>query len=186
MRTPSQAVAAAKATKTNIPGTCQAKVRTWLDAPSAGDFDGDGAADAEDGWKSEPLSARRYDKTGRPGYPAAFLGGSHDYGHRALFVAPGVVRSTDFNGVTKRYQAGVVGNGTVDQVASAMGVTYAGWSVTMDGEPIPRDEFTRGWRIDKAISRLNHVEAKPGSLKAKMTAAALASLKKIPKRVKKH
>jgi hypothetical protein len=189
MRTPKQAVAAALATKTNTPGWCQAQVREWLDAPSAGDFDGDGAADAEDGWKKEPLAARRSDKTGRAGFPASFLGGSHDNGHRALFVAPGIVRSTDFNGVTKRYQAGVVGNGTIDQVAAAMGVTYVGWSTTMDGVPIPRDPkpapLTKGWRVDKAESLVKHAGRHPGTVRAKILEQVAALLARVPKHPKR-
>jgi len=139
----------------NVPGTCQFVVRGWLDAPSAGDFDGDGAADAEDGWKSEPLSARHTDRTGRPGFPAAFLGGSHDNGHRALFVAPGVLRSTDFDGATKRYRAGHVGEGTVQEVADAMNVTYAGWSETIDGEKIPVPVKPKPHPITHAVTRVS-------------------------------
>jgi hypothetical protein len=56
-----EAVARALATKTNVPDTCQLVTRTWVGAPSAGDFDGDGAADAEDGWKREPAAYKHFD-----------------------------------------------------------------------------------------------------------------------------
>ena len=49
MRNREEAVKAALADKKNTPRYCQLVTRTWFDAPSAGDFDGDGAADAEDG-----------------------------------------------------------------------------------------------------------------------------------------
>lgn len=143
IRTPSQALAVADATHTNVPGTCQFKVRGYFNAPSAGDFDGDGAADAEDGWKSEPAWARHPGDRHPPrGYPVAFSGGSRDHGHRAISRGNGILRSTDFDGATKRYRAGVVGNGTIAEVERAMGVTYLGWSKTIDGQPIPPDATT--------------------------------------------
>lgn len=185
MRTPSQAVAAARATKHNVPESCQFTTRIWLDAPSAGDFDGDGAADAEDGWKKEPVTARRFDKRGIPGYPAAFLGGSHDNGHRALFVEPNILRSTDFNGVTKRYDPGVVGEGTVDEVADAMNVTWAGYSLTMDGIRIPPDKkpkpLTKGWRVERAERLIKHSKSKPGSARSKILKQIADLLVKVPK-----
>lgn len=140
IRTPKQALAVADDTHTNVPGTCQLKVRGYFNAPSAGDFDGDGSADAEDGWKSEPAWARHPGDRNPPlGYPVSFSGGSHDNGHRAISRGNGILRSTDFDGVTKRYRAGVVGNGTIAEVERAMGVTYLGWSTTIDGQPIPHD-----------------------------------------------
>lgn len=186
MRTEHEAVAAALATKTNVPGSCQFQVRTWLDAPSAGDVDGDGAADAEDGWKSEPLSARHPDKRGRAGHPGAYLGGSHDNGHRVLFIGPGEVRSTDFDSVTKRYRAGSVGTGTVDEVGRAMGVTWVGWSDTIDGQAIPKDPppkpLTKGWRVEKAEKLVKHAHSKPGTPRAKLLQQIADLLAKVPKR----
>lgn len=186
VNTPLEAVKAARAQHTNIVGTCQATVRTWLDAPSAGDFDGDGAADAEDGWKTEPISARHFDEKGSPGHPAAFLGGSHDNGHRALFVEPFILRSTDFDSATKRYSPGVVGEGTVREVAQAMGVLYAGWSDTIDGEVIPAQPMTRGWRVDAAIIKIRRARnhAKNGSARKAALQKTLDLLVKLPQRPK--
>ena len=190
IRTALEAVAVARAKKTNVPGSCQATVRSYYQALSVGDFDGDGAADAEDGWKSEPESARRFDKTGRVGYPASFLGGRLDNGHRAIFVAPGIVRSTDFNGLTKRYDPGTMGNGTVDEVARAMTapghtpVTYAGWSLTIDGQQIPAGTkptvLTKGWRVDKAEKLLRHAHAKAGTKRASLLERIAKLLGQIP------
>lgn len=137
MRNREQAAQIAEATHHNIVNTCQLTVRNWLDAPSAGDLDKDGAADAEDGWKSEPVSARHYDKKGKRGCPGSFLGGSSDHGHRVLGLGDGLYRSTDFNGETKRWDPGTVGTGTADEIAAALGVTWAGWSDTMDSMKIP-------------------------------------------------
>jgi hypothetical protein len=164
-----EAARRAEATKTNVPGTCQLVTRGYFLAPSAGDFDGDGRADAEDGWKHEPIHARHFDRNPPRGVPVSFLGGSHDDGHRAISIGgPAPVRSTDFNGVTKRYQAGVVGNGTIDEVARAMGVTYAGWSDTIDGilipdpkpTPKPAPKPTRPPRVTAALKRLRERRAK--------------------------
>lgn len=191
IRTAREALKAANAKMFNVVGSCQATTREYYLAPSVGDFDGDGAADAEDGWKSEPQSARRFDRTGRVGYPASFLGGRNDFGHRAIFVAPGVVRSTDFNGVTKRYSPGVMGNGTVDEVARAMTspghtpVTYAGWSLTIDGRQIPSGVkpqiFTKGWRVEKAESLLRHAVRKPGTKRAALLQQIAKLLAQVPK-----
>ena len=181
-----EAALAAERTKTNVPGTCQLVVRGWFDAPSVGDFDGDGAADAEDGWKSEPTSARHTDKNAPRGVPGAYVGGRNDFGHRTISLGGGVWRSTDFNGVTKRYQAGVVGNGTVDEIGRAMGVTWAGWSETIDGIhiplPPPAGPQTRGDRVDAALRKLKAAErlAKEGTERDTLLDRAIKVLTKIP------
>lgn len=182
-----EAAQAAERKKTNVPGTCQLVTRGYFAAPSVGDFDGDGAADAEDGWKSEPASAKHTDRNPPRGTPVSFVGGRNDFGHRAISVggkAP--IRSTDFNGTTRRYQAGVVGNGTIDEVARAMGVTYAGWSDTIDGIkiplPPPTGPKTRGANIDEALKRLARAEklAKDGTERDTRLKRAIAVLKRIP------
>lgn len=142
IRTPKQALAVANATKTNVVNTCQKVTRGYYDAPSAGDQDGDGDADAYDGWLSEPASARHTGRTPPAGYPVSFKGGGRGHGHRAISLGGGKARSTDFDGNTKRYRAGVLGNGTITEIERAMGVTYLGWSETIDGYPIPKDAPT--------------------------------------------
>lgn len=138
MKNAEEAAQAAEATKTNVEGRCQEVTRGYYDAPSVGDLDGDGDADAEDGGKSEPAAFRHLDRKGKRGYPATFFGGRNDNGHRAIFIDnEGTIRSTDFNGLLNRYSAGILGNGTVDQIEDAMGVTFAFWSETIDGLPIP-------------------------------------------------
>jgi hypothetical protein len=165
IRNREQAVQAALATHTNHVGWCQLVVHGYYLAPSVGDFDGDGAADAEDGWKSEPAKYKHFDRNPPRGTPVSFLGGSHDNGHRAISLGHGILRSTDFSSVTGTYAPGVVGNGTIDQVAHAMGVTYAGWSETIDGyyiplgplqtpKPKPKPPPTRGSRVKAAIIKL--------------------------------
>lgn len=191
IRTAREALQAANDKKTNVPNTCQATVRGYYLAPSVGDFDGDGASDAEDGGKSEPESARRFDRTGRVGYPATFFGGRLDNGHRAIFVAPGIVRSTDFNGVTKRYDPGVMGNGTVAQVEAAMTspghtpVKFAFWSTTIDGQPIPSGirpkPMTKGWRVEKSERLIKHAESRPGTKRARLLRRISNLFDRVPK-----
>lgn len=122
---------------TNVPGTCQLATRQWYNAPSVGDVDKDGDADAVDGWKSEPANAKRFDRFPPRGYPVAFGGGSKGYGHRAISLGNGMIRSTDMeNG---RYKKGVVGNATIWEIEASMGVHYLGWSTTISGFAIPDD-----------------------------------------------
>lgn len=131
MRNREEAAKVAEADTTNGPGMCQLQTREWLDAPSAGDFDGDGAADAEDGWKREPASARRFDRNPPRGVPVTWLGGPNDNGHRALSLGNGKIRSTDAGG------RGKVATVDLSWVERNWGLSYAGWSTTINGLPIP-------------------------------------------------
>lgn len=125
-------VARAKASTTNVPNTCQLWTRTICGAPSAGDFDGDGAADAEDGWKSEPAKYRHPgDRNPPAGVPVSYGGGSRDNGHRAITLGNGMIRSTDAAGW------GRVGTVPLDWPEKTWGLTYLGWSDTCDGWLIP-------------------------------------------------
>lgn len=142
IRTGSQAITAAKGQTRNDPGMCQAVTRGWFNAPSVGDQDGDGDADAVDGWKSEPLSARHVgDRNPPPGRPLSFKGGRNGYGHRALSAVKSVFSTDMLNNVYKAgYTSRVTGTSTSDAIAKierSMGVTYVGWSDTIDGFPIP-------------------------------------------------
>lgn len=176
-----QAAVVAEHTFTNHVGWCQLVTRGYYEAPSVGDLDGDGAADAEDGAKSEPIRFRHSDRTGRRGAPASFFGGSDDNGHRAIFIHPGIIRSTDFNGHTKRYQPGVVGNGTVSEIEAAMGVTYAFWSETISGQKIPKPRvLTRGWRVNRAQRLIEHANRKPNTRRAGLLKRIASLLAKIP------
>lgn len=179
-----EALEAARRTTRNVPNTCQLVTRGWFNAPSVGDFDGDGAADAEDGWKSEPLSARHSDRRPPAGTPVAYLGGSRDNGHRAISVGPigGVyhIRSTDAGGL------GRVATVPLDWPEKTWGLKYAGWSETIDGIPIPpippTGPKTRGANVDEALKRLARAEklAKDGTARDTRLKRAIAALKRIP------
>lgn len=130
-----QAVERAKASTTNVPNTCQLWTRTMFGAPSAGDFDGDGASDAEDGWKSEPAKYKHPgDRNPPAGVPVSYGGGSADNGHRAISLGGGMIRSTDAAGW------GHVGTVPLDWPEKTWGLTYLGWSDTCDGWLIPTPE----------------------------------------------
>lgn len=144
IRTGSEAIAAAQGQTHNVVGTCQLNVRTWFNAPSAGDQDGDGDADAVDGWLSEPKAYRHYgDRNPPPGKPLAFKGGRLGFGHRALSAVKSIFSTDMYN---NRYAAGrtsrVTGTSVSDAIAkveAAMHVTYVGWSDSIDGYPIPKE-----------------------------------------------
>lgn len=135
MYTREEAAQRAEASKYNEPGTCQLWTRTQFGAPSAGDRDGDSDSDAVDGWKSEPVSKRHFDRNPPRGVPVAFSGGSRGYGHRAISLGDGKIRSTDMTATG--YKPGVVGTTTIDQIERSMGVSYMGWSETITGALIP-------------------------------------------------
>lgn len=139
MRTREAAARAAQDQTLNTPGMCQLVVRTWLDAPSVGDLDKDGSADAEDGYKSEPIKYRHDgDRMAPLGTPLSWGGGPNDNGHRALSLGipkgatECLIRSTDAGGLGK------VATVTMSWVEKNWGLRYVGWSESMSGILIPR------------------------------------------------
>lgn len=155
IRSRKEAAKLAERSLINIEGTCQLWVRSIYGAPSAGDQDLDGDADAVDGWLSEPYATRHSrDRTPPRGVPVAFSGGSRGYGHRAISLGSGHIRSTDM-AAGGRYSAGHVGTVTINQIEIAMGVHYLGWSETIDGYPIPY-EVKPPRRIRRTIKDLKN------------------------------
>lgn len=126
-----EAAQRAEASQTNVEGTCQLWTRTMLGAGSAGDQDGDGDADAVDGWNSEPVEKRHTDRNPPRGTPVAWSGGSHGFGHRAMSLGNGKIRSTDAGG------SGHVATVDLGWVESTWGMHYLGWSETITGIEIP-------------------------------------------------
>lgn len=175
-----EAVKAALRTTRNVPNTCQLVTRGWFNAPSVGDFDGDGAADAEDGWKSEPQAARHFDRNPPAGVPVSYTGGSRDNGHRAISLGNGKIRSTDAGGW------GVVATVDLAWPEKQWGLKYVGWSETIDGIkiplPPPTGPQTRGANVDEALKRLRRAErwAKEDTSRDTKLDRAIAVLKRIP------
>lgn len=126
-----QAAKRAEANTTNLPGLCQKWTRQLFGAPAVGDVDGDGDSDAVDGWKSEPERFRHFGDRNPPrGVPVAWAGGSRGFGHRAISLGAGAVRSIDING-----RVGTVNLGWFER---NWGMRYLGWSETMSGLYIPK------------------------------------------------
>lgn len=179
-----EAALRAEQSKTNEPGTCQRWTRTIFGAPSAGDRDRDLDADAVDGWLSEPPEHRHMDRNPPRGVPVAFSGGSHGFGHRAVSLGDGKIRSTDMG--PGGYKPGFVGTTTIAQIERSMGVKYLGWSKTITGELIPivvpRMRPSRGMRVDVALDRLRRAEriSNEGTPRDKLLDQAIAVLKRVP------
>jgi hypothetical protein len=190
------AVKRAQADHFNTPGTCQMWTRLLFGAPSAGDQDGDGDADAVDGWKSEPLKARHTNRQPPKGAPVAWSGGRSGFGHRAISVGQvdGVyyVRSTDAGG------AGKVATVPLGWVEQHWGLNYLGWSETIDGivipglkiqsEPKPKPEppikklTSRGVRVDESIKVLTRaLRQTKDEQRQRLLKRALLILERIPK-----
>lgn len=145
INTRNQAKAEARGTTHNEKGFCQQVTRGWFNAPSAGDRDGDGDADAKDGWLSEPLHARHPgDRTPPAGVPLYFeKDGGKGFGHRCIsWDDKGLARSTDMN--DGKYAPTVTGFATISEIERAMGVKYVGWSETIDGYIIPAEPEAPG------------------------------------------
>ncbi len=156
-----QAARRAEASKRNIVAMCQGWTRNMFNAPSVGDQDHDKDADAVDGWKSEPVSARHHDRTPPRGVPVAYSGGSRGHGHRSVSLGNGKIRSTDAGG------PGVVATVDLDWPERHWGMTYLGWSETISGHKIPIPEKTRGALVDAALTRLRKARANTNNARRK-------------------
>lgn len=200
INTSKQAITVACGQTRNQPGTCQLNVHDWFNAPSVGDQDNDGDADAVDGWESEPKAYRYTDRNPAVGVPGSFHGGSKGFGHRALIMEPGHIRSTDMH--NNRYEPGVTSTVVAPTTSQAiaiieqqMGVVWTGWSKTISGQLIPNFEQitptppkpqTRGRRVDRSLRRLRKAHAKAGSVRAGLLALAIKTLLKIPTHDRKN
>lgn len=180
VRNREEAAQAAEKSWTNVVGTCQLWTRTQFGAPSAGDRDRDGDADAVDGWLSEPSATKHYGDRNPPrGVPVAFRGGSKGYGHRAVSLGNGKIRSTDMSDDGRRYQPTNVGTTTIANIERSMGVTYLGWTPTITGQtiPLPPTPVVK----DPPPTNNNVTKARDLLLKAKRWAKKAGKLKREDK-----
>lgn len=193
IRTAEAAAKVAEKTYSNIVGMCQKVTRLYYLAPSAGDVDGDGDADAVDGWKSEPASGRHTDRKPPRGYPVAWSGGKSGHGHRAISL--GEVNGK-FKIRTTDAPTGKVSTQDLDWPERQWGLKYLGWSETIDGVPIPKPAVakpaskptktpvkvrSRGKLVDTAIHDLMATKkGPPNQVRALRIKEALAALLKIP------
>ena len=177
-----QAIARASFQSANGPqfgeGECMLRTRILFDAPAIGDFDADGSADAEDGWKFATFKHPTADPVTIPrGVPVWWGGGSHDNGHVAISVGGGACWSTDIK------RTGFYDLVMITRIGEQWGLPLLGWTEDIDGvrvfdnqedDMIPEDllnfkipaagnqsvrsllvtEFNRGARIEAALTAL--------------------------------
>lgn len=125
-----QAVANALNSTVNVPRYCARWTRERFGVAALGDYDGDGAADAEDMWKAARIR-NEGDLEPPAGVPVYWGGGSQDNGHIAVSLGGGLIRSTDAAG------AGRVGTVPLDYPTKQWGMPYLGWSEDLYGQIIP-------------------------------------------------
>lgn len=157
-RTREQGLAAALAQTSNVPRMCAATVRGFFGLSALGDYDGDGAADAEDMWRAAQSKHRAGTADGDnppDGVPVYYLGGSADNGHIGVAYG-GMLRSTD--GGT----AGRMGTVPLNYPETAWGHKYVGWSDDLYGYRIrsEREERLERW--------LNNLRAKRATVSMKI------------------
>lgn len=184
-RTRSEVAAAARASLTYPTRMCMQWTRLMAGQEAVGDFDGDKAADAEDGWKS---SSTKHPGDRHPplGTMVFYGGGSSDNGHAAISLGPDLqdiywIRSTDGAGTGK--------NGTVpiNYPENKWGMPYLGWTEGIGDAVIANDtapdEFTRGEKVDDALRKLQKVKGKPARMeKVRRAIEVLKSITPFKKR----
>lgn len=110
-------------------GQCMMRTRELYDAPAIGDYDEDGSADAEDGWKAAKLKHPfngDYNSVPR-GVPFWWSGGSNDNGHVAPTEGAGRCMSTDI------LRTGYYDDVPLALIAQKWGLTPLGWTEDIDG-----------------------------------------------------
>lgn len=147
-RSREKAVESANASFVNTPRYCAKWTRERFGVVALGDFDGDGAADAEDMWKAATLP-HAGDRNPPAGVPVFYGGGSQDNGHAAVSLGGGMIRSTDARG------AGRVGTVSLDYPTTAWGMPYLGWTEDLYGHVIVSEEAARleKWRNNLRAKR---------------------------------
>lgn len=124
----------AEADKTNDPGYCQQQTRQWSGIPSK-------YPDATTAWKN--TNDRHPGNKNPPrGAHVFWTGGSHGYGHVAMSLGGGKVRSTDAGG------SGKVATVDLDWVQRNWGLPYAGWAWDNNEVTIPHSTSGGGGKDD--------------------------------------
>lgn len=122
MRTGPDAVAASRRDRRNRDDYCLYHVQTWLDAPWSGPY-------AEDAWRRWG-GQHKGDRRPPAGAPVYWHSPRHKYGHIALSVGGGRVRSTDWPRDT------YVGEVSIDEMTRRWNLVYLGWSDRFSGGAI--------------------------------------------------
>lgn len=113
----------ALATNTNNPGMCLQQVQTWYKIPAS-------QPHASAAWRATRLH-RAHDRRAPRGAPVWWTGGRHGFGHIAMSLGNGTIRSTDAGG------SGRVATVALEWVERRWGLTYEGWSADLEGVVIP-------------------------------------------------
>lgn len=108
---------------------CLMRVRALYGAPAIGDFDGDGAADAEDGWKATKKRHNTETPVARipAGVPIWWGGGSADHGHVAISAGGGLCWSTDIQ------RTGMFDKVPITDINRKWGLPFLGWTEDING-----------------------------------------------------
>lgn len=131
-RTSEQALAAAL-TESARPsrdwsGLCMRFTRMMYGIAAVGDYDGDGDADAVDGWKSARHKHPTSDPDAIPrGVPVFWSGGRNGYGHAAISVGGGQMWTTDL------VRWGEVDLAPIADVRRKWGLELLGWAEEING-----------------------------------------------------
>lgn len=109
-------------------GMCMKFTRMMFGVGAVGDFDGDGDADAVDGWKSAHRKHRTTDPHAIPrGVPVFWSGGRNGYGHAAPSVGGGQMWTTDL------IRSGRVDLAPISLVRREWGLELLGWTEDING-----------------------------------------------------
>lgn len=123
MRTSSEAAKACKNTSTNKVGLCLWHCQDWYQSPHY-------FPSAIEQWRNAK-EKHHGDRTPPYGAPVYYEGGK--YGHIAIYVGDGMVRSTDAGG------AGKVATVPLDWFKAHWGYSYLGWTGDIGGKSIEFD-----------------------------------------------
>lgn len=111
-------------------GWCQKFTNEIFQTGPVGDWDGDNAADAEDGWKKAskdgqvvPADKIKFMTDIPAGVMLYWLGGSADHGHAAVSVGDGMMVSTDLP------NSGLIGKVPITLAHDRWGLTFAGFVI---------------------------------------------------------
>lgn len=120
------AVRRARAATRCVPGMCLRTVRGWLGV-------GPRYSSARAAWAATPAQHRHTHGTPPAGVPVFWSGRSGllgRFGHVALSLGDGTVRSTDY---PRRGQVGTV---AISKLSSAWGGTYLGYATRLNGRDV--------------------------------------------------
>jgi hypothetical protein len=124
-RTAEQTARAAEAISSNVPGTCLMWCRQRADIPAL-------YPDAATAWRN--VNAKHTTRTPPRGAPVYWTGGSHGFGHIAISLGNGKIRSTDAGG------SGRVATVDLGWVEQHWGLKFAGWGEDINERHIPGTE----------------------------------------------